>query len=53
MKKEYEEIMLNCPDGISCAPYNDENFLHWWALIEGPRNSPFEGGNFGLDINFP
>jgi ubiquitin-protein ligase len=53
LQKEYEEIMLNCPDGISCAPYDDDDLYRWWAMIEGPRNSPYEGGNFGLDIDFP
>lgn len=45
--------MLNYPDGISCAPYDDDDLFRWWAMIEGPRNSPYEGGNFGLDIDFP
>lgn len=27
--------------------------LRWWASIKGPQGSPYEGGTFFLDLDFP
>ena len=31
----------------------DNDLYHWKAIIYGPINTPYEGGKFYLDINFP
>eukprot|EP00927_Polykrikos_kofoidii_P038292 TRINITY_DN32636_c0_g1_i1.p1 TRINITY_DN32636_c0_g1~~TRINITY_DN32636_c0_g1_i1.p1 ORF type:complete len:575 (-),score=98.94 TRINITY_DN32636_c0_g1_i1:122-1846(-) len=39
-------------DGVHIFPAPD-NIHFWRALIEGPTDSPFEGGVFALEINIP
>ncbi|KAJ5245678.1 ubiquitin conjugating enzyme [Penicillium chrysogenum] len=34
-------------------PVNDEDLLHWEAVLKGPAASPYEGGLWGLDIQIP
>ena len=41
------------PEGISAGPIKENDLLHWKAAIAGPFDSPYEGGIFDLDINFP
>lgn len=53
LKKEYEELICNPLPGIQCEPVVENSLLHWWAIITGPSDSPFEGGSFILDIIFP
>ena len=39
------------PPNCSAAPVDDENLLRWKAMIKGPPDSPYEGGEFHLTIN--
>ena len=32
---------------------DDNKFIHWKATVLGPKNSPYEGGTYLLDILFP
>lgn len=32
---------------------NENNIFKWTAKIKGPTDSPYEGGIFKIDINFP
>ena len=42
----------NPPPNISAAPDSDDKLL-WKAIIKGPPDSPYEGGNFHLTIHLP
>ena len=52
IQKELFEIIDNPPYNCS-AGVNDENLYKWIATILGPENSPYKGGIFKLEINFP
>lgn len=46
-------MTANPPEGITAGPVKEENFFIWEALIEGPPGTPFEGGVFAAQLNFP
>ncbi|KAI9495208.1 ubiquitin-conjugating enzyme/RWD-like protein, partial [Zychaea mexicana] len=39
--------------GIICHPVDDDDITHLEAFIKGPPDSPYEKGNFKLDIKVP
>ena len=43
---------MNPPQGFSVRP-DDDNEFKWNAVLVGPADSPYEGGQFKLDIQFP
>jgi len=51
IKKELTEIMLDPPCGCTAGPKGD-NIYEWAATIAGPKDSPYEGGTFYIDITF-
>ncbi|KAL3074630.1 hypothetical protein niasHT_033657 [Heterodera trifolii] len=51
IKKELAELEQEPITGYTAAPMDDGSDLyHWKATIEGPPESPYEGGTFHLDI---
>lgn len=46
LKKEFENLS-------SDAETVDDNYFHWKVALFGPDGSPFYGGTFLVDINFP
>lgn len=52
LKKELVDIHKNCPAGISAGPV-DDNMFYWEGFIEGPKETPYEGGLFKLKIKIP
>ena len=41
------------PSGCVCSPINADNLFEWAATIEGPSDSPYEGGVFELHLTLP
>ena len=53
IKKELFEIQNTESSNYSAGLINDNNLFNWKAAIYGPKDSPYEGGIFNLDISFP
>lgn len=52
LRKELNSIKKTCPPGISAGPLEDSMF-EWEGYIEGPKDTPYEGGLFKLNIKIP
>lgn len=52
LRREFEMIQKSPPVNCSAGMVND-NIFHWKATLVGPSDSPYEGGIFTLDIQFP
>ena len=52
IQKELQEITTNPPYNC-CAGIINDNLYNWTASIIGPESSPYKGGVFNLEINFP
>ena len=57
LKKEYQDFSKDPPMNCSGGPIKDKsdsiNYFRWNAIITGPTGTPFEGGIWTLDIDFP
>lgn len=51
---EYKQLVSGgSPDGMFTAgPVTEDNFFEWEALIQGPQDTPFEGGVFLAKLTF-
>lgn len=52
LTEEFEKLK-NCPDlPINKCEYVDNNKKHWKIVFEGSKYSPYEGGQFTLELLF-
>jgi len=51
--KEYRALSSDPPEGITAGPVNEDDMFIWEALIQGPEDTPFEGGVFPAELRFP
>lgn len=50
---EYKQLTVDPPEGISAGPIDEDNFFEWECLIQGPEDTPYEGGVFAATLSFP
>ena len=54
IKRELKDIADQTDlKGFIAGPVSDKDMFHWTAIIPGPAESPYQGGQFELDVNFP
>eukprot|EP01090_Pellita_catalonica_P016726 TRINITY_DN4873_c0_g1_i5.p1 TRINITY_DN4873_c0_g1~~TRINITY_DN4873_c0_g1_i5.p1 ORF type:complete len:166 (-),score=25.73 TRINITY_DN4873_c0_g1_i5:158-655(-) len=51
--KEYKGLSINPPEGIVAGPKDESNIYVWEALVQGPSETPYEGGAFKAILTFP
>ncbi|KAJ1977743.1 Ubiquitin-conjugating enzyme E2 T [Dimargaris xerosporica] len=52
LKRELELLARDPPTGVICYPEGD-SLAQWTAFIKGPRDTPYEGGTFKLQVTIP
>lgn len=50
LMKDYQDFKKYQPFGGIGGPLNGTDLKHWEVTIPGPRDSPFEGGKFKIEI---
>jgi ubiquitin-conjugating enzyme E2 G2 len=50
---EYKQLLNDPPEGISAGPVTEDDFFVWECLIQGPEETPYEGGLFPASLTFP
>ncbi|XP_022646752.1 ubiquitin-conjugating enzyme E2 T-like [Varroa destructor] len=50
---ELHQMATSLPAGIVCSQAADDEIGHLEAIIDGPPDSPYEGGRFHVDLRLP
>lgn len=53
LSKEIKDMAHSPPGGCSAAPIKSSDITKWNATITGPPDTPYEGGVFQLELQFP
>lgn len=53
IKIQQKELNCNKPENCITAGPIDDNILNWEAIISGPEDTPYFGGEFVISIVFP
>ena len=53
LTKEWKELQKNPMSYFTAEPTSDDDLSQWVAKIKGPDDSPYQGGLFILQIQFP
>ena len=53
IQRELKELQTSPEDNCTAGPVNESDIYLWNGTIIGPKDSPFEGGLFKLEIRFP
>jgi ubiquitin-conjugating enzyme E2 D/E len=52
-RKEYSECTSSPPPGIKVTLPNDSDLHKWHVIIDGPENTVYAGGKFGIVLSLP
>ena len=52
LTEEWKDLESDPPESYNASPI-DEDMYHWRATIMGPPDTPYDGGVWFLDIEFP
>ncbi len=52
LQREFELIQKEPPENVSAGLIGD-NLFEWKATIFGPKDTPYEGGIFEINISIP
>ena len=53
IEKELREMQTDAPGNCTAGPIREEDLYKWTGSILGPEGSPYAGGVFWVDIDFP
>ena len=53
LEKELTNFNKEEQEGLTAGPVDDSDLFKWEASLTGPEDSPYEGGTFALNIEFP